>query len=172
MKKLSSLLSMLFLAFVLMASVSAQTENKFGHINTDELLRQMPGRDSAQVELERYARQLENQFVAMQNEFQQKYQDFLENQDEYSELIRQSKQRELGSLQERIVEFQESAQEDMMRREEQLLRPIINEARDAIEKIAIEHNYTYVFDTSAGMLLYSNPGDNIMPLVKEELGLD
>ncbi len=171
MKKLLSIISVLLLTFALIAPSTLQSQNKFGHINTDELLRQMPGVDSAHKELERYARQLENQFVTMQNEFQQKYQEFLASEED-SELIRQSRQRELQSLQERILEFQESAQEDLMRREERLLNPIINKARETIEKVAKEHNYTYVFDTSTGLLLHSDPGDNIMSLVKMELGLE
>ncbi len=171
MKKLLSFFPLLVLAFVIISSAGAQKSARFGHIDTDELLRQMPGRDSAQEELERYARQLENKFVSMQNEFQQKYQEFLADEDE-SELIRHSRQRELASLQERILEFQESAQEDLLRKEERLLRPIIDKARNAIEKVAEEHNYDYVFDTSTGVLLYSDPGDDIMPMVKKELGLD
>lgn len=171
MKKLLGFSLALLLTFVLMASSAVHAQNKFGHINTDELLRQMPGRDSALVELENYARKLESQFVTMQNEFQQKYQEFLADSSE-SELIKQSRQRELQSLQERILDFQESAQEDLMRKEENLLRPIIEEARNAIEKVAKDHNYSYVFDTSTGILLYSEPGDNLMSLVKKELGLE
>lgn len=171
MKKYLKFLPLLVLVFVVM-SANAQKEEKFGHINTEQLLSKMPGQDSAQVELEKYARRLETQFVSMQNEFQQKYQEYLEDEDEYSELIRQSKQRELSSLQERITEFQESAHQDLMQKEEQLLSPIINEANEAIQKVAEEHNYTYVFDTSTGALLYSDPGDDLMSLVLEELGLD
>jgi outer membrane protein len=61
--------------------VFAQQPAKLGHIDTNELLRMMPGRDSAQVQLERYARELEEQFVPpCKREFQTKYQDYLEKQ--------------------------------------------------------------------------------------------
>ncbi|MFW5892440.1 MAG: OmpH family outer membrane protein, partial [Bacteroidota bacterium] len=110
--------------------------------------------------------------TAMQTEFQTKYQDFLENEANYSDLIKQSKQRELGNLQERITEFQESAQQDLVQRENKLLQPIIDQARDAIEEVAEEQGYTYVFDMSAGSLLYANPGDDILPLVKDKLGIE
>ncbi len=170
MKKL--LTSSLVVVFLLCSfGVFAQQPAKLGHIDTNELLRMMPGRDSAQVELERYARELEEQFVSMQREFQTKYQDFLEKESTFSELIRQSRQRELSSLQERIMEFQESAQEDLMSKEEKLLTPIINMAREAIESVAKENDFTYVFDTSVGSLLYFEKGENIMPLVRQKLGL-
>lgn len=149
-----------------------QAQNKFAHINTEELLRQMPGRQQAQEELQRYAQELESQFTAMQTEFQTKYQDYLENEATYSDLIKQSKQRELGSIQERITEFQESAQQDLAQRENQLLQPIIDQARDAIQEVAKEQGYTYVFDMSAGSLLYAEPSDDILRMVQDKLGID
>lgn len=157
--------------FLLGTALVAQQPAKFGHIDTNELLQMMPGRDSATVELERYARELETTFVAMQNEFQTKYTDYLEKQATFSELIRQSRERELISLQERIQEFQESAQQDLMDQESRLLRPIIEEARNAIEEVAKENGYTYIFDTSMGFLLYWDAGEDIMPKVIQKLGL-
>lgn len=171
MKKMLSLSLFMVILFGSM-SLTAQTDNKFGHINTNELLRMMPGRDQAQADLERYARELEETFVAMQNEFQTKYQDYLENQETFSQLVRQSRERELQSLQERIMEFQESAQQDIMEQEERLLNPIIEEAREAIQKVGRENGYTYIFDTSGGSLVFWENGEDIMPLVKAELGLE
>jgi outer membrane protein len=170
MKKIFSIA--LFMVFFLGINATAIGQNKFGHIDTNELLGMMPGREAAQQELERYARELEAQFTTMQREFQTKYQDYLENQETFSQLIRQSRERELTSLQERIMEFQESAQEDLIAKENQLLQPIVEQARNAIEEVAKENGYTYVFDRSMGVLLYSEPSDDIMPKVKVKLGIE
>ncbi len=170
MKKIFSIA--LLMVFFLGMNATVFAQNKFGHIDTNELLSLMPGREAAQLELETYARELETQFTAMQREFQSKYQDYLENQEALSQLIRQSRERELSSLQERIMEFQESAQEDLMAKENELLQPIIEEARNAIEEVAKENGYTYVFDRGMGVLLYSEPGDDIMPKVKTKLGIE
>jgi outer membrane protein len=169
MKKLLNI--SLLLIFLIGTTAFTQQPAKFGHINTNELLGMMPGRDSALVELERYARELESTFVAMQNEFQTKYQDYLEKQSTFSDLIRQSRERELSSLQERIQEFQESAQQDLADQESKLLSPIIEQARNAISEVASEGGFTYVFDTSMGFLLYYETGENIMPQVRQKLGL-
>lgn len=161
----------LLVVFLLGLNTTVFSQAKFGHINTNELLQQMPGREEATQELEKYAGELETTFSAMQNEFQTKYQDYLENQETYSQLIRQSKERELESLQQRIMEFQESAQEDLVQKENELLRPIIEKARKAIEDVARENGYSYVFDSSMGVLLYSEPTDNLMDKVKAKIGL-
>lgn len=170
MKKLLSI-SLLMIILLGSASLSAQTEQKFGHINTSELLRMMPGREEARQELERYAQELEQTFAAMQQEFTTKYQDYLENQENFSQIVRQSKERELQSLNERIMEFQESAQVDLMEQEERLLNPIIEQARNAIDKVGREHGFTYILDSSGGSVLFFEGGEDIMPLVRAELGL-
>lgn len=170
MKKLLSL-SLLLIVLLGAGSVSAQQTVKFGHIDANELLSLMPERADAQKQLEQYARDLESQFSAMQQELQTKYQSFLENQATFSDLVRQSRERELSSLQERIMEFQESAQEDIMAQERKLFSPIIERARQAIQDVAKEQGYTYVFDVSGGSLLYWEPSHNIMAEVRTKLGL-
>ncbi len=171
MKKLI-IFSLLSLFLMGPATVMAQTEAKFGHINTSELLRMMPEREEAVASLERYAQDLEQTFMSMQTEFQTKYEDFLENQESFSQLVRQSRERELQSLQERIMEFQESAQQDIMEQEERLLNPLIQKARAAIEKVGRDHGFTYIFDTSGGSIIFSENGTDIMPMVRAELGLE
>lgn len=165
--------SLILMAIMLMGSIAVQAQQttKFGHIDTNELLRMMPGRDAATQEMEKYTRELEAQYVAMQTEFQNKYQEYLEKQATFSDLIRQARERELQNLQERIVDFQESAQQDLMDKERSLLSPIIEQARTAITEVAKENGFTYVFDTSTGTLLFWEAGENIMPMVRQKLGI-
>lgn len=170
MKKLF-ILSLLLVVLLGAGTVSAQQATKFGHIDTNELLGKMPGREEAQGNLEKYARELENQYTTMQKELQTKYEDFIANQETFSDLVRQSRERELTSLQQRITEFQQSAQEDLVEQERRLFNPIIERARKAIEEVAKEDGYTYVFDISGGSLLYWEPSNNIMDKVSTKLGL-
>lgn len=161
----------LLVVFLIGINANVFSQAKFGHIDTNSLLTQMPGRTAAQQQLEQYAKDLESTFTALQSEFQTKYQSFLETQETLSQLIRQTKERELVSLQERIQEFQESAQQDIMAKENELLKPIIDQARQAIRDVASENGYTYVLDTSTGVVLYSEPSDDLMDKVKAKLGI-
>lgn len=149
----------------------AQKKQKFGHINSDELLQLMPGRDSAISVIQQYAKTLETQLTGMQNEFETKYNDYLATQNNMTELIRQTKAKELQDMQARIEAFQVSAEEDLQKKQEQLLQPIIDKAKAAIDKVAEANGYTYIFDTSLGIILFSDPTDDILPLVKIELGI-
>lgn len=169
---MKKLLYLPFMVLLLLGTSASAQQPKFGHIDTSQLLSEMPGREEARTQLEKYAQDLETQFTAMQTELQTKYTDYLANEASFSELIRQSKQREISSLQERIQDFQEQAQQDIMQQENRLLSPIIDAARQAIEDVAKEKGYTYVFDTSTGSLLHYPPADNILELVKKKLGVN
>ena len=160
-------------AMLLLIGTTSFAQNfKFGHINSQELLSLMPERDSAQLTLENYAQQLEDQLEVMQVEYNTKVQQYLAEQENYTDLIKQTKEQELTDLQERIQGFQATAQQDIQRKEAELIQPIINKAEKAIKDVAKENGFTYVFDIARGSILYfSELSQDILPLVKTKLGL-
>ena len=92
-----------FITCVLSVSIGqAQNTPKFGHVNTEELLQAMPESDSAQAELEADAKALEENLEAMQVEYNQKLDAYLQEQEKYSDIIRETKETELQDLQQRI----------------------------------------------------------------------
>lgn len=153
-------------------SASAQVKVKLGHIDSNELLKIMPGRDSAVAKLTEYAKTLENQLKGMQAEFDTKYQDYLAQRETLTPLIRQVKETELQEMQTRIENFSQTADSDIEKKQAELLKPIVDKAKAAIEKVAKENQFTYIFDAGVGMLLYSDNSQDIMSLVKKELGLN
>ena len=59
----------------------------------------------------------------------------------------------------------------MQEKEQELLEPILSKARKAIDEVALEGEFTYIFDKSQGSLLYANESENILNLVKKKLKL-
>lgn len=159
------------LLLVNVQSLQAQVKLKLGHINTNELMAEMPGRDSAQKVLQEYAKSLEDQLTLMNNEFQTKYQDYMTNETSFLEPIKEMKQKELLDLQTRIDDFKTQAQELLSKKETELVQPLIDKAKKAIDEVAVEKGYNYVFDTGTGALIYYQDSDDIMPLVKAKLGM-
>ncbi|MCF8297858.1 MAG: OmpH family outer membrane protein [Saprospiraceae bacterium] len=164
------LLILLFVSFTI--GVNAQTKPKFGHVDSQELLKLMPGKDSAKVQLDAFRKELEDQLVAMQSELETKYNQYLEARPNLTPLIKQVREKEIQDLQARIEQFQTDATNLYQEKEESLLQPIIDKAKKAIEKVAKENKYTYVFDSGVGVLLYKEDSDDILPLVKKELGIE
>ena len=71
----------------------AQKNVKLGHINSNELMQIMPGRDSAQAVLQAEVTELENTLKSMQTEMETRYNEYMQNQSGWTELIRNTKQR-------------------------------------------------------------------------------
>lgn len=153
-----------------MTVLDAQAQ-KFGHINSNELLSLMPERQKATAEVENFAKQLENQLRTMSAEYDSKLQDYQSKEGIMTEPIKQTRLKELLDLEQRIRDFQLTAQQSLQKKETELLTPLIDKAKKAIEEVAQKNGYTYIFDTSVGFILYSQGGDDIMPLVKKKLGL-
>lgn len=150
----------------------SQQKLKLGHLNSNDLLEAMPERISAQKTLQDFSKQLEDQLVTMQEELEKKYNEYLEKKDNMSELIRKNKEEELMSIQQRIQTFQTNAQQELQKKEQDLLKPIIDKAKKAIEDVAKENAYTYILDTGSGSVLYfPKESDDILPLVKKKLGI-
>jgi len=163
---------LLLLAIVLSVTSFAQKSQKMGHINSNELLMMMPENQQAQKALQQHSRELEDQSAAMQAELEQKYNDYLAKKDSLSPLIQRTRETELQDLNQRIQAFQQTAQKDLQAKQQELLKPIIEKARNAIREVAKENGYTYVFDTGTGALVYwPEDSEDLLPLVKTKLGI-
>ena len=163
---------LIFAALVTLCGTAfAQKSVKFGHINSIELMQIMPGRDSAQTVLQKEAAELEEQMKLMQDELEKRYNNYQEKQAGWSDLIRQSEQKAIQDMDTRIKEFGQNAQATLQTRQEQLLQPIIDRAKAAIEAVAKENGYSYIFDSGNGSLHYQQHSDDVLPLVKKKLGL-
>ena len=167
----------LIFALVLLFAISiapsfAQKNLKFGHIDSQQLMTMMPEREAAKKKLEQFAKQLEDQLGVMQKEFESKYNDYVSKADSINDLIRETKERELQDMQKRVQTFQQTAQQNLAKEEEKLMQPVIDKAKKAIEDVAKENNFTYIFDVSmGGVLYYSTDSQDILPLVKVKLGI-
>lgn len=165
-------ISVIFLALSVISLGSyAQKKQKIGHIDSQELLKLIPGRDSAIAIITEYAKTLENQIKGMQAEGESKYQDYVANEANMTDLIKQTKAKEIQDIQARIEAFQTSAEADLQKKQTDLFQPFVDKATAAITKVAKANDYTYIIDASLGVLLFSDPTDDLLPLVKAELGI-
>lgn len=154
-------------------SVEAQAVLKLGHVNKQEILTLMPETDSAQKKLDKVAKDLQDQMEKMQVEFNKKYEDYMANASNWSELIRNTKETELQEMNQRIQNFQNVAQQDIQQQQAKLFKPILDKLNTAISDVAKEGKFTYIFDISQGSFVVFQSADSqdITPLVKKKLGI-
>ena len=153
--------------------VSSFTANaqKIAHINLDSLITLMPESKVAQAAVQDYSKQLEQQITAMQTELQTKYAAYQTDAPNLAEIVKASREKELNDLNQRITDFQQQAQTDYQKKSADLSKPVYEKAKKAIDQVAKENSYKYVLDTSTGLVLYSEPTDDIIALVIKKLGI-
>jgi outer membrane protein len=158
----------LFAAFV---PAQAQKNVKLGHVDFGKVIEQMPGQDTVKKVMENYTKSLRDQLQTMQTELETKYSDYLANQATLSAIIKQTKEKEISDLQDRIQAFQQQAQQDVQDQETKLTTPFIEKAKKAINDVAKENGFTYVFNNVEGFILYLDGGEDVTPMVKKKLGI-
>ena len=158
----------LFLAVLLLACTTTFGQ-KYGHVNSQEIFAVMPGADSIQTKLKAFETELTDIYTGMVSEFQTKKEKFDQEAGTMSSTVRQYREKELMDLQQRIMEFQEGVQNDMQEKQIELMQPFQDKILKAIEDVAKENGYAYIFDTQ--VLLYSEGGDDVSALVKKKLGI-
>jgi len=162
----------LILFFAALATMGANAQ-KFGHINTSELVSLMAETDSARVQLEAYQNELIEEMDAMQTEYNTKLNTYQQKSATWTAAIRESKENELREIAQRLEQFQQTAQNDLGNMQQTLMMPIYQKAQEAIDKLGKENNLMYIFDTSAGAIIYMDDTQsmNLLPKAKEALGI-
>ena len=163
----------LTLAVALMLSASSLFAQKFGRINSQEILLAMPETKEMETNMQAYGKDLQDNLETITVEFNQKYLDFQKNFDTYSDAVKQLKQKELTDLQTRYEQFQQVAAQDIQKKQMELLEPIRKKAVDAINEVAKAGGYIVVFDMMGNSLAYIDESatTDISGEVKAKLGV-
>jgi outer membrane protein len=171
MKKLAKFF--VIVTFIIGCSFASQAQNpvKIGYIDFNTLLAAMPGIDSVKIKLQNYQKTLTDQMDAMKAEFENKYLDYQSQSASMSDLIKQTKEKELSDLQGRIDAFQQKASQDLQTKQQELVAPFIEKAKVAIKEVAKENKFTYILNAIEDVVIYKDEADDVMALVKKKLAI-
>ena len=168
MKKLFTLL----LIFILIWPLDIYAQKlKYGYLNAEKILAEMPEIELANKELEGYIKQINDYINSKNEEYKKKLADFQKSETTLTELIKQDKQNELTKLGNDIMQFQQNAQNEINKKKQALYQTAIDKLKSAIASVAKENAYRFIIDNSNGQLLYSEEEDNVDNLVRKKLGI-
>ena len=162
------ILSFLFLTSLLMAAQVTNAQ-KFGYINSGQLIEAHPKVPAANAELETFRKSVMDPFEAKAKAFESKYMFFMEevNAGTLSKVSAQNKQQELQKEQQELQTEQQQLEFTILQKREQLLQPILTEIDSFIQGYGKENAYTFIFDTSVtGAILYTTDNDNLTEIIK------
>ncbi len=168
MKKVITILAIAVTSLGFTHTAQAQ---KFAYVNSEELLMMMPEYQTAAKDVEALATGLQETLERMTKEFQGKYDEFTKGEKTMTETMKEVKTTELQSLDRKIQEFKQTAQEQIEGKKRKLLEPITKKAEEAIKEVAKANGISYVFDMVSTGIIVAPPGDDMLPLLKSKLNL-
>lgn len=119
---------------------------KFGIVNTQEIVEGMPEMKDVQQKLETVSKEFETEFAALQTEFQKKYEELQKLDETTPATIRDRRIQEIQDLQQKIEQFRTTAQEEIQRKQQEYMTPVQRDVMNAIQKVGEAGNYTMIFE--------------------------
>lgn len=146
---------------------------KFGYINSQALLAEMTEVKQAEANLDALKKQLQKKGQQMLTNLEAKYKD-LQRKEEQGELSRKQMEMEAQSIKQeegKIAQFEQDMQKQLLTKQEELMKPVIDKINNAIQAVAKEGNFNYIFDAVGGFILYADENQDVTALVKAKLGM-
>ncbi|MFT4831201.1 MAG: outer membrane protein [Psychroserpens sp.] len=152
------------------ATSFVNAQSKVAHVNVEQLLSQMPEMIKAQAELkklqETYRADIESSMTELKNKYTQYSNESASKTPEENE----KRALELQGFDKNIKEAEQAAYQELQKKQGELMGPITEKAKVAIEKVAATLGYDYVIDATAGGGLIVAKGKDLLPDVKKQLG--
>lgn len=168
--KIKSLLILAFVAFG--ATMIAQQPLKFGHVDTQALMEQLPDVDALQKTMEAEYKSLESKLTVMQEDLQKMQDSYVKSAETMTPEAREKKENEIIEASKKVQNFYTLSQQQLRTKEQELYMPIMQKVQKAIDEVGEEGVFIYIFESSVGFTLYlSEKSVDVAPLVKQKLGV-
>ena len=165
MKNLKSLLiaTVLFLG----ASQVANAQAKVAHVDVDELMSKFPAMIDAEKQMQTLSKTYQTEYQTSLKEYQEKMKKYEAESATAGDKVNGERQKEMLDMEKRIQEYGQTAQKEMEVKQGDLMKPIQEKVKLAIQKVGKAKGFQYIMD-SRGLLLSDGP--NITADIKKELG--
>ena len=150
----------LLVAFVSLhafAQDEATPSIKFGYLSYQAAIKSMADYSLAQQKLTDLKAQYQAEAKRVEDEFNRKYEEFLEGQRDFPKSILQKRQTELQELMEKNIAFKNSSREQLAKEETEAFAPLYNKLNETLAKICAEKGYAFIIDTDIKAVPVVNP---------------
>ncbi|MBD5298983.1 MAG: OmpH family outer membrane protein [Bacteroides sp.] len=162
---------LLVAALILPMLASAQTL-KIGLVDLNELITKMPDTAEAEKKVGEVSKKYEDEYAKLGEEMKRMYDELQNMKEDELPAIRERKAREFTDYQQKIQQFEQTAMQDIQRMTQELMAPIHQKVRTAIEAVSKEGSYSLVQDKNPQLVYYYDaPVVDITNDVKTKLGI-
>ena len=161
-------LSVLFAAVMMLVTAGAVNAQKVASMDYEAVLAAMPETKKMTTDLDTFSKTKGDELQKQAEAFQKEVQQYQADGAKLTEAQRTAKEGELQKKQQNLQQLQQTAQNDLARRRDAAVKPIIDKLNNAVAKVAKANGFDFIIDSTA--LIYKG-GPDATPLVKKELGL-
>ena len=164
-------LLLICLVFALFAKAQENNAFRFGYLSYEAAIQSMPDYALVQQQLKALQEQYQAETLRVEDEFNRKYEDFLDGQRDFPRSILQKRQSELQELMEKNIQFKEQGRQELAEAERQAMAPLRIRLIEMLSTIGREKGYAFIYDTDTKALPFLNIsfGEDINELVKISL---
>lgn len=150
---------------------SAQTV-KIGVVDTSAIISELPDTKSAQNQINEVSKKYDADYQSLGEELKRLYEELQNLKEDELPAIRERKTREFSDCQQKMQQFEQTAAQDLQKMQNDLMTPIVQKVKSAIQSVAQEGGFTIVQDNNPQIVLYyAAPAVDITADVKKKLGL-
>lgn len=155
-------------------AIAVTAQSRFGYISYKEVVKALPEYSIVEAHLDELQAMYEAEIERADREFNQKYADFIEEQDKFPDNIRIKRHKELQELMEKAIAFKSEVSSAMRKARQEMLNPLYDKVDEAVKKVCIDGNFDYILDSDKRVYLTINPrsGHDVTKQVKNSLGVD
>ena len=162
----------LFLLIVLgVLSLTANAQTRFGYFSFDNVLKSMPDYVMAQRSIDDLRQKYDAEMKRAEDEFNSKYEEFLDVQKDLVPAILRKRQAELQEMMQKTINFKNESQRLLKQAEADAFAPVKNKLYNALTKVGQAQGYAFILNTDGDACPYVNPemGEDATELIKEAL---
>lgn len=167
-----TIVTTLLIAFLAFNFSNAQ---KFGYVDTDDILKQMPAYKAAQEEIEQISKTWQSDLEKMYKEIEQKYKEYQAEEVLLPDDIKKQRQESIFELERKAKEYKKSKfgyDGELYKLQDDKIKPIQDQVYSAVNLLCKEKKLDFIFDKTANSgIIYSNPLYDRTGDVKNRLGL-
>lgn len=144
---------------------------KFGYLSYDSVMVAMPEYAELKTNMAQLREQYEAEQKRVENDFNKKYEEFLDGQASFPKTILQKRQSELQEMLDKSIDFKKQSQKMLSDAEAGMMEAVKTTINMAVNLIAQEHGYAFVLNTDKEAVTFINPalGEDITETVKQLL---
>lgn len=139
------------LFLILMLAPMSMFAQKFGRVNSVELMQVLPEYTKATSSLQALAKQYDDDLKRMQSELQKKSDDYDKEKATLPDAIKQRREQELQDMYQRMMQSQQTSQQDLQKQQQEKFTPIQEKVIKAIQSVGQAGGYTCIFDANQGI---------------------